>query len=739
MVVRTRKPYTITKQRERWTEEEHNRFLEALKLYGRAWQRIEEHIGTKTAVQIRSHAQKFFSKLEKEALTKGVPLGQAYDIDIPPPRPKRKPSNPYPRKSGAVAPTCSSVGANNGKSATTISSGHSSKVLDLENDPPTEEPPGTGSVRRTKQTPEESYCSEVHNLFQEAPSPCISSASKASLLIPVEPNEKNNQTATDESSLIVQFKEKKKRNGAVAGYKDLDIDKCDQLNSDDHSQASKGKICLDDDTRNIRQLKNPNEMHSSQNHLKHIFVEVQTPPPEMNHQVPVSLPSGAHANSSENPSAAANSEHHTNTARSIHQPFPIFHPSFNPFCHNQDVYQTYLNTSSTLSSLIISALLQNQAAHAGATMTAAAFWQHADESLDTLFGGFPMKGIGPSPSLAAIAATTVAAASAWWASHGLLPLCLPLHTGFTRSPAPTSTIPITETAQLSGDNKESELGYCQDNPREEEQVLEPEISLALKSQCSLKKSSSLSSSVSEDSGVEKSQVDEQKTTDHEQKPESSIRIRFHDSENHEVRKQVDRSSCGSNTPSSSEVEQDVMLEDQEGKAEHKEGELSHITCDPLNHRSRSSGNNDSWKEVSEEGRLAFQALFSRQVLPQSFPPSHDLRNQVCPKNDTEEGKWNLSQNNEVNDELELELSSKTWATNLDHPGYTEKLDLWNTNPEMLLKDRPVGHNKLKARRTGFKPYKRCSSEAKESRLLNSSNQAEENGAKRIRLESEAST
>ncbi|GER27242.1 homeodomain-like superfamily protein [Striga asiatica] len=93
---KVRKPYTITKQRERWTEEEHKKFLEALKLYGRAWRRIEEHVGTKTAVQIRSHAQKFFSKVTHETNTSDC--NSVKSIEIPPPRPKRKPIHPYPRK-----------------------------------------------------------------------------------------------------------------------------------------------------------------------------------------------------------------------------------------------------------------------------------------------------------------------------------------------------------------------------------------------------------------------------------------------------------------------------------------------------------------------------------------------------------------------------------------------------------------------------------------------------------------
>lgn len=50
----------------RWTPEEHQDFLEGLKIFGREWKKVAERIPTRTSAQIRSHAQKYFSKLARD-------------------------------------------------------------------------------------------------------------------------------------------------------------------------------------------------------------------------------------------------------------------------------------------------------------------------------------------------------------------------------------------------------------------------------------------------------------------------------------------------------------------------------------------------------------------------------------------------------------------------------------------------------------------------------------------------
>lgn len=50
----------------RWTEEEHEMFLEGLKLHGKQWKTIATMIGTRTVVQVRTHAQKYFQKMERK-------------------------------------------------------------------------------------------------------------------------------------------------------------------------------------------------------------------------------------------------------------------------------------------------------------------------------------------------------------------------------------------------------------------------------------------------------------------------------------------------------------------------------------------------------------------------------------------------------------------------------------------------------------------------------------------------
>lgn len=55
--------------RRRWSIAEHKRFVEGLQKFGRRkWIRIAQHVGTRTVIQVRSHAQKYFKKLRKEEM-----------------------------------------------------------------------------------------------------------------------------------------------------------------------------------------------------------------------------------------------------------------------------------------------------------------------------------------------------------------------------------------------------------------------------------------------------------------------------------------------------------------------------------------------------------------------------------------------------------------------------------------------------------------------------------------------
>jgi SHAQKYF class myb-like DNA-binding protein len=40
----------------RWTLEEKERFILALKIFGKDWKKVEKFIGTRSGAQIRSHA-----------------------------------------------------------------------------------------------------------------------------------------------------------------------------------------------------------------------------------------------------------------------------------------------------------------------------------------------------------------------------------------------------------------------------------------------------------------------------------------------------------------------------------------------------------------------------------------------------------------------------------------------------------------------------------------------------------
>jgi SHAQKYF class myb-like DNA-binding protein len=49
----------------RWTADEHRLFLQGLEQHGKGWKKIASLIKSRTVVQIRTHAQKYFQKLAK--------------------------------------------------------------------------------------------------------------------------------------------------------------------------------------------------------------------------------------------------------------------------------------------------------------------------------------------------------------------------------------------------------------------------------------------------------------------------------------------------------------------------------------------------------------------------------------------------------------------------------------------------------------------------------------------------
>lgn len=235
--------------------------------------------------------------------------------------------------------------------------------------------------------------------------------------------------------------------------------------------------------------------------------------------------------------------------------------SHNPHTVAED-YQSFPNH-------IMSSLLQTPALYTAATFAS------------SLGGGLPGQGNSP-PNLAAMAAATVAAASAWWAANGLLPLCAP--GGFTYHHPPT-------TFEPSGVIDKTKTDTLQHVSAQSRERVDPdaEHSEAAKARSSL----------------ESEEVENGAKQDcHEQQQQPCATTTETDAKD---RKQVDRSSCGSNTPSSSD---DVEADASERQENATIPEVKEVNADTNNNpqtsesnarRSRISSNiTDPWKSVSDE-------------------------------------------------------------------------------------------------------------------------------------------
>lgn len=66
----------------RWTKAEHDAFLVGLKIYGKEWKKVAAKVKTRTVVQTRTHAQKYFQKLQKVMKTTDTPADHSITVEM---------------------------------------------------------------------------------------------------------------------------------------------------------------------------------------------------------------------------------------------------------------------------------------------------------------------------------------------------------------------------------------------------------------------------------------------------------------------------------------------------------------------------------------------------------------------------------------------------------------------------------------------------------------------------------
>ncbi|KAG0460446.1 hypothetical protein HPP92_020743 [Vanilla planifolia] len=564
-VVKTRKPYTITKQREKWTDEEHNRFLEALRLYGRAWQRIQEHIGTKTAVQIRSHAQKFFLKLEKG--TGCIPPGHLHNLEIPPPRPKRKPYSSGPLKAiSACRNTTEEVQENSLSQAFVLPTIDKLKPV----------------INATKQNGKQAFgvgALSASVYFQNN----RSELSREHMALLDELNGKNRLTKElkkCDSDLHIFGIERNSTNSQV----EITPEENQVLKTMEKNFISSNKNQRDGQSEEKIAAKFGGAIYSGEG---------------ISRPVSAHLESNADLNLSLDSTRSATRRPKSSAMSSIHQSVPStsLHSKF----HNDDnAFDTLISITNTFPSLLASALSQNPSVHAAASIAAALLPpMHVDISTNSnnqqVFEA-PEKQNSASSGIAAIVTATVAAASAWWRVHGLLPSPIQPNNSFTQTMAKT-----TEPTQVNENNGKTRENVSPTNMQNFQHANFPEQHDKNRMQpCSL-----LEPSSSPDT-CESAEVN---TCSKSPKFMLTSVCGMYDVNLVDGKKKNNPSSCDSNTSPSNEVEKEAR-----GYNEQREQGPS-----------ISLGLVDAGKSVSEglkQGSLAFEALFSRDLLPQRFPLLH---------------------------------------------------------------------------------------------------------------------